>query len=311
MSKIATRDAYGKALVKLGDINNNVVVLDADLSKSTKTYDFGKTYPDRFFNMGIAEQNLIGAACGFATAGKIPFASSFAMFASGRAFEIIRNSVCYPNLNVKICATHAGITVGEDGASHESVEDISIMRSIPNMTVLVPADGVEAEKMIFEAANVYGPMYVRLGRSAVDTIFTEEYKFEIGKGTVLTEGDDVSIIACGIMVNEAIKASEVLIKEGINARVINMSTIKPIDKELIIKSAKETKAIVTAEEHSIIGGLGSAVSEVLAEECPTILKRVGIKDVFGESGNPNDLLEKYGLTYKDIINSVKEVIAKN
>ena len=310
MSKIATRDAYGKALVKLGDINNNVVVLDADLSKSTKTYDFGKTYPDRFFNMGIAEQNLIGAACGFATAGKIPFASSFAMFASGRAFEIIRNSVCYPNLNVKICATHAGITVGEDGASHESVEDISIMRSIPNMTVLVPADGVEAEKMIFEAANVYGPMYVRLGRSAVDTIFTEEYKFEIGKGTVLTEGDDVSIIACGIMVNEAIKASEELKKEGINARVINMSTIKPIDKELIIKSAKETKAIVTAEEHSIIGGLGSAVSEVLAEECPTILKRVGIKDVFGESGNPNDLLEKYGLTYKDIISSVKEVIAK-
>ena len=311
MSKIATRDAYGKALVKLGDINNNVVVLDADLSKSTKTYDFGKTYPDRFFNMGIAEQNLIGAACGFATAGKIPFASSFAMFASGRAFEIIRNSVCYPNLNVKICATHAGITVGEDGASHESVEDISIMRSIPNMTVLVPADGVEAEKMIFEAANVYGPMYVRLGRSAVDTIFTEEYKFEIGKGTVLTEGDDVSIIACGIMVNEAIKASEELKKEGINARVINMSTIKPIDKELIIKSAKETKAIVTAEEHSIIGGLGSAVSEVLAEECPTILKRVGIKDVFGESGNPYDLLEKYGLTYKDIISSVKEVIAKN
>ena len=311
MSKIATRDAYGKALVKLGDINNNVVVLDADLSKSTKTYDFGKTYPDRFFNMGIAEQNLIGAACGFATAGKIPFASSFAMFASGRAFEIIRNSVCYPNLNVKICATHAGITVGEDGASHESVEDISIMRSIPNMTVLVPADGVEAEKMIFEAANVYGPMYVRLGRSAVDTIFTEEYKFEIGKGTVLTEGDDVSIIACGIMVNEAIKASEELKKEGINVRVINMSTIKPIDKELIIKSAKETKAIVTAEEHSIIGGLGSAVSEVLAEECPTILKRVGIKDVFGESGNPNDLLEKYGLTYKDIISSVKEVIAKN
>ncbi len=311
MSKIATRDAYGKALVKLGDINNNVVVLDADLSKSTKTYDFGKTYPDRFFNMGIAEQNLIGAACGFATAGKIPFASSFAMFASGRAFEIIRNSVCYPNLNVKICATHAGITVGEDGASHESVEDISIMRSIPNMTVLVPADGVEAEKMIFEAANVYGPMYVRLGRSAVDTIFTEEYKFEIGKGTVLTEGDDVSIIACGIMVNEAIKASEELKKEGINARVINMSTIKPIDKELIIKSAKETKVVVTAEEHSIIGGLGSAVSEVLAEECPTILKRVGIKDVFGESGNPNDLLEKYGLTYKYIINSVKEVIAKN
>ena len=310
MSKMATRDAYGKALVKLGQVNDNVVVLDADLSKSTKTNDFKVAFPERFFNMGIAEQNLIGAACGFATAGKIPFASSFAMFATGRAFEIIRNSVAYPKLNVKICATHAGLTVGEDGASHESVEDIAIMRAIPNMTVLVPADGIEAEQMIFEAAKFNGPMYVRLGRSAVPTLFDENYKFQIGKGNILREGNDVSIIACGIMVNEAILAHEALKLEGINARVINMSTIKPIDKELIIKSAKETKAIVTAEEHSIIGGLGSAVSEVLAEECPTILKRVGIKDVFGESGNPNDLLEKYGLTYKDIISSVKEVIAK-
>ena len=310
MSSIATRDAYGKALVKLGQINEQVVVLDADLSKSTKTNDFYKAYPDRFFNMGIAEQNLIGAACGLATAGKIPFASSFAMFATGRAFEIIRNSVAYPKLNVKVCATHAGITVGEDGASHESIEDIAIMRSVPNMTVLVPADGVEAEQMILEAARVYGPMYVRLGRSAVPTIFDENYKFEIGKGVVVREGNDATIIACGIMVYEAIKASEELALEGINTRVINMSTIKPIDKELIINAARETKAIVTAEEHSIIGGLGSAVSEVVGEECPVIVKKVGVKDVFGQSGNPKELLKYYGLTAADIVKSVKEAIEK-
>ena len=310
MSKIATREAYGKALVKLGQINDNVVVLDADLSKSTKTNDFYKTFPDRFFNMGIAEQNLIGAACGFAAAGKIPFASSFAMFATGRAFEVIRNSACYPKLNVKVCATHAGITVGEDGATHQSVEDIAIMRSIPNMTVMVPADGVEAEQMIFEAAKVYGPMYVRLGRSAVPTIFDENYKFEIGKGTIVREGNDLTIIACGIMVNEAIIASEVLKSEGINARVINMSTIKPIDKELIITAAKETGAIVTAEEHSILGGLGSAVSEVVTEECPVVVKKVGINDTFGESGTPAELVKKYGLTSDDIVKAAKEAIAK-
>ena len=310
MSKIATREAYGKALVKLGQINDNVVVLDADLSKSTKTNDFYKTFPDRFFNMGIAEQNLIGAACGFAAAGKIPFASSFAMFATGRAFEVIRNSACYPKLNVKVCATHAGITVGEDGATHQSVEDIAIMRSIPNMTVMVPADGVEAEQMIFEAAKVYGPMYVRLGRSAVPTIFDENYKFEIGKGKVVREGNDLTIIACGIMVNEAIIASEVLKSEGINARVINMSTIKPIDKELIITAAKETGAIVTAEEHSILGGLGSAVSEVVTEECPVVVKKVGINDTFGESGTPAELVKKYGLTSNDIVKAAKEAIAK-
>ena len=310
MSSIATRDAYGKALVKLGQINEQVVVLDADLSKSTKTNEFYKVYPNRFFNMGIAEQNLIGAACGFATAGKIPFASSFAMFATGRAFEIIRNSVAYPKLNVKICATHAGLTVGEDGASHESIEDMAIMRAIPNMTVLVPADGVEAEQMILEAARVYGPMYVRLGRSAVPTIFDENYKFEIGKGTVVRQGNDATIIACGIMVYEAIKAAEELALEGINARVINMSTIKPIDKELIITAAKETKAIVTAEEHSIIGGLGSAVSEVVSEECPVVVKKVGVKDSFGESGTPAELLKKYGLTANDIVEAVKEAINK-
>lgn len=308
MSKIATRDAYGKTLLKLGETNDNVVVLDADLSKSTKTNDFSKAFPNRFFNMGIAEQNLIGAACGFATAGKIPFASTFAMFATGRAFEVIRNSVCYPKLNVKICATHAGITVGEDGASHESIEDISIMRSIPNMTVVVPADGIETEKVILEAAKYNGPMYVRLGRSAVPTLFGEEYKFEIGKGTVLRDGNDATIIACGMMVNEAIIAHEELKAEGINVRVINMSTIKPIDRELIVKAAKETKAIVTAEEHSIIGGLGSAVSEVVSEECPVIVKKVGVKDVFGESGTPAELLEKYGLTAKHIAESVREAL---
>ncbi|MBC5998062.1 transketolase family protein [Romboutsia ilealis] len=308
MSKIATRDAYGKTLLKLGETNDNVVVLDADLSKSTKTNDFSKSFPNRFFNMGIAEQNLIGAACGFATAGKIPFASTFAMFATGRAFEVIRNSVCYPKLNVKICATHAGITVGEDGASHESIEDISIMRSIPNMTVVVPADGIETEKVILEAAKYNGPMYVRLGRSAVPTLFGEDYKFEIGKGTVLRDGNDATIIACGMMVNEAVIAHEELKAEGINVRVINMSTIKPIDRELIVKAAKETKAIVTAEEHSIIGGLGSAVSEVVSEECPVIVKKVGVKDVFGESGTPAELLEKYGLTAKHIVESVREAL---
>lgn len=308
MSKIATREAYGKALVKLGKINDDVVVLDADLSKSTKTNDFCKAYPNRFFNMGIAEQNLVGAACGFAAAGKIPFASTFAMFATGRAFEVIRNSACYPKLNVKICATHAGITVGEDGGSHQSVEDISLMRSVPNMTVLVPADGVEAEKMIFAAAEFNGPMYVRLGRSAVPTLFDEDYNFEIGKGVVLKEGNDATIIACGMMVNEAILAADMLKEENINVRVINMSTIKPIDTELIIKAAKETKAIVTAEEHSIIGGLGSAVSEVVSENCPIIVKKVGINDCFGESGTPAELLEKYGLTAKHIVEKVKEAM---
>lgn len=307
-NKIATREAYGKALVKLGKINDDVVVLDADLSKSTKTNDFFKAYPNRFFNMGIAEQNLVGAACGFAAAGKIPFASTFAMFATGRAFEVIRNSACYPKLNVKIAATHAGITVGEDGGSHQSVEDISLMRSIPNMTVVVPADGIEAEKMIFAAAEFNGPMYIRLGRSAVPTMFEEDYNFEIGKGVVLREGNDATIIACGIMVNEAIIAADILKGENINVRVINMSTIKPIDTELIIKAAKETKAIVTAEEHSIIGGLGSAVSEVVSENCPVTVKKVGINDCFGESGTPNELLEKYGLTAKNIVEKVKEAL---
>ena len=306
MKKIATREAYGNALVKLGQMNENVVVFDADLSKSTKTAGFQKAFPTRFFNMGIAEQNLIGAAAGMSVAGKIPFASTFAMFATGRAFEVIRNSVCYPKLNVKVCATHAGLTVGEDGASHQSVEDISIMRSVPNMTVIVPADGVETEQIIFEVAKYNGPVYVRLGRSAVPTIFDENYKFEIGKGVEVQEGTDATVIACGIMVNEAMKAHDMLKEEGISLRVINMPTIKPIDTDIIIKAAKETKAIITAEEHSIIGGLGSAVSEVVVENCPVPVKRVGVKDTFGESGSPNDLLEKYGLTANDIVKAVKE-----
>lgn len=308
MSNIATREAYGKALVKLGDLREDVVVLDADLSKSTKTSEFAKTFPTRFFNMGIAEQNLIGAACGLATAGKIPFASTFAMFATGRGFEIIRNSVCYPNLNVKICATHAGISVGEDGASHQSVEDIAIMRSIPNMTVLVPCDAIETEKMIFEIVKYNGPVYVRLGRSAVPQIFGEDYDFEIGKGVILREGSDATIIACGMMVNEAINASKLLKEEGINVRVINMSTIKPIDKEVIIESAKKTGAIVTVEEHSVIGGLGSAVSDVVSENYPVLVKKIGINDVFGQSGKPKQLMEEYGLTVENIINKVKEAI---
>ncbi|MGM9535953.1 MAG: transketolase family protein [Intestinibacter sp.] len=308
MSNIATRDAYGKALVKLGDLREDIVVLDADLSKSTKTSEFAKTFPTRFFNMGIAEQNLIGAACGMATAGKIPFASTFAMFATGRGFEIIRNSVCYPNLNVKICATHAGISVGEDGASHQSVEDIAIMRAIPNMTVLVPCDAVETEKMIFEMVNHKGPAYVRLGRSAVPQIFGEDYDFEIGKGVILREGTDATIIACGIMVNEAINASKILKSEGINVRVINMSTIKPIDEDLIIESAKRTGAIVTVEEHNVVGGLGSAVSEVVSENYPVLVKKIGINDIFGQSGKPKQLMEAYGLTVENIINKVKEAI---
>lgn len=310
MGKIATREAYGKALAKLAEMNDKVVVLDADLSKSTKTADFKKVCPERFFNMGIAEQNLMGAAAGMALGGKIPFASTFAMFAAGRAFEIIRNSICYPKVNVKVCATHAGITVGEDGASHQSVEDVSLMRSIPNMTVIVPADGVETEKVIFEAAKYDGPMYVRLGRSAVPDIFPEDYKFEIGKGNILKEGKDVAIIACGVMVNEAMIAAEELKAAGIEAMVINMASIKPIDKELIVKAAKETGLIVTAEEHSIIGGLGSAVAEVVTEECPVPVKRVGIMDTFGESGTPSALMEKYGLTAKNIVSVVKNSISK-
>lgn len=304
----ATREAYGDALKKLAASNPDIVVLDADLSGSTKTAEFKKVSPERFFNVGIAEQNLIGTAAGLSLAGKIPFASSFAMFAAGRAFEIIRNTVAYPTLNVKIAATHAGLTVGEDGGSHQAIEDISLMRSIPNMTVINPADAKEAEQAVLKAAEFVGPVYIRLGRMAVEDVYDDSYVFELGKGVLLKEGKDVTIIATGLMVQEALKAHEILKQDGIEAKVINIHTIKPIDKDIIINAAKETNAIVTAEEHSIIGGLGSAVLEVLSDEYPVHLKRVGVLDTFGESGKPKDLLKKYKLTADEIVNQTKEVL---
>ena len=307
--KVATREAYGKALAELSKVNKDIVVLDADLSKSTKTADFKAVCPERFFNMGIAECNMMGVAAGLSTCGKIPFVSTFAMFAAGRAFEQIRNSICYPKLNVKVCATHAGLTVGEDGASHQTVEDLSLMRSIPNMVVLSPADDIETEAAIKAIADYNGPCYVRLGRLPVNTINNlSNYKFEIGKGIVVSEGLDATIVATGIMVEAAIEAKEALEKEGINVRVINIHTIKPMDDEILVSAAKETGVIVTAEEHSIIGGLGSAVSEVLSEKYPVPVLKVGVMDTFGESGKPEELLKAYGLTSNDIINKVKNAI---
>lgn len=305
---IATRDAYGEALKELGGINKDIVVLDADLSGSTKTSVFAKEYPTRFFNVGIAEQNLMGTAAGLSTAGKIPFASTFAMFATGRGFEIIRNSICYPKLNVKIAATHAGLTVGEDGATHQALEDISLMRSLPNMVVLSPADAIETKQCIVKAAEHNGPVYIRLGRAKVPVIFDESYIFEIGKGVELREGTDITIIATGVMVEKALLAGEKLAEEGISARIINMASIKPIDEDIIIKAAKETKGIVTVEEHSIIGGLGSAVAEVVSEKYPTRVIRVGTMDTFGESGDGNLLLEKYGLNVDNIVEKAKAIL---
>jgi transketolase len=308
--KIATREAYGKALASLANVNENIVVLDADLSKSTKTADFKAVCEERFFNMGIAEANMMAVAAGMSTCGKIPFVSTFAMFAAGRAFEQIRNSICYPKLNVKICATHAGLTVGEDGASHQAIEDLSLMRSIPNMTVICPSDAVEAAAAIKAVAEYDGPCYVRLGRAAVNVINDENtYEFKIGKGVTLSEGMDVTIVATGIMVDVALVAKEELEKEGINARVINIHTLKPIDKDVLIKAAKETGAIVTVEEHNVIGGLGSAVSEVLCEEYPVPVIKVGVNDTFGESGTPDQLLEKYGLTSANVVEKVKKAIS--
>lgn len=309
--KIATREAYGKALVELGEKNPKVVVLDADLSKSTKTVDFSKKFPERFINMGIAEGNMMSTAAGLATCGKIPFVSSFAIFATGRAFEQVRNSICYPKLNVKIAATHAGITVGEDGATHQSVEDISLMRSIPGMVVLNPADAVETRAAIFAAAEHKGPVYIRLGRYGVPVIYDENnYKFEIGKAITLRDGSDAAIIATGVMVDAALKASDMLKNEGISVRVIDMHTIKPVDKDAIVKAARETKAIITAEEHNVIGGLGSAVAEVVCEECPVIMKRIGLNDTFGQSGQAGELMEFYGLTAGNIADEVKKIIKR-
>lgn len=306
-NKIATRQAYGEALAEFGE-KYDLVVLDADLSKSTKTSMFKDKYPERFFSTGIAEGNMMSTAAGLATCNKIVFASSFAMFAAGRAFEQIRNSIAYPKLNVKIGATHAGLSVGEDGATHQCLEDLGVMRTIPNMVVISPSDAVEAKKAVEASIQHYGPVYLRFGRLPVPVIFNEDYQFEIGKGVQIKDGEDVTIIANGMLVGEAIKASEQLADEGIRARVINIHTIKPIDEDIIIKAAKETQAIVTAEEHNIIGGLGSAVAEVLVEKSPVIMKRVGVKDKFGKSGKPDELLKEFGLTSDEIIKKVKEVI---
>ena len=310
MTKTATRDAYGDALVALGKKRDDVVVLDADLSGSTKTAKFAKVFPDRFFNIGIAEQDMIGTAAGLAVGGKLPFASTFAVFATGRAWEQVRQSVCYPNLNVKIVASHAGITVGEDGGSHQSVEDIAVMRVLPNMTVIVPADGPETLQAIEAVAAHKGPCYVRVGRNKVPTLFGEDYRFTIGKAHVFNTGRDAAIIATGIMVAEAIKARDQLKTDGIDAGVINMSTIKPIDVDAVVSAAKHSGAIVTAEEHSIIGGLGGAVAEVLSESFPVPMARIGVKDTFGTSGDQEGLLRHYGMSADDIAAAVKQVIKK-
>jgi len=309
MADIATREAYGLALAEFGELYENLVVLDADLSKSTKTDSFKKKFPERFISAGIAEGNMMSTAAGLAVCGKIVFASSFAMFAAGRAFEQIRNSIGYPHLNVKIGATHAGISVGEDGATHQSVEDIAIMRAIPGMTVLSPSDATEARAATLAAIKHDGPVYLRLGRLGVPELFDREtFSFELGKGVTVREGGDVAIIATGLMLFEALEAAEILHAQGVNARVIDIHTIKPIDKEIIIKAARETGRVVTAEEHSLIGGLGSAVAEVLAENAPTPMRMVGVRDMFGRSGKPQELLKMYGLKAENIVSAVKELL---
>lgn len=308
--RVATRDAYGKALVKLGEVNPNVVVLDADLSKSTKTDSFAKKFPERFIQMGIAEADMISTAGGLATAGKIPFASSFAIFATGRAYDQVRNTIGYAGLNVKIAATHAGVTVGADGGSHQSLEDIALMRAIPGMTVLNPADATETEKLIFAAAEFVGPVYIRLGREPMPTVFGEDYQPEIGKAVRLREGKAATIIATGIMVERALLAADILGQKGTTVRVINIHTIKPIDSAEIIKAAWETGAIVTAEEHSVIGGLASAVSEVVVQNHPVPMEFIGVKDCFGQSGTPAQLMEEYGLNPEHIVAAVEKVIGR-
>ena len=306
--KIATREAYGNALAELGE-KYDFVVLDADLAGATKTGVFKKKFPERFFDCGIAEGNMMTVAAGIATTGKIPFASTFAMFAAGRAFEQIRNSIGYPHLNVKIGATHAGITVGEDGATHQCLEDLALMRTIPGMTVINPADATEARLAVEAAINHDGPVYLRFGRLAVPVLFDENYKFEIGKGVLLADGTDVTIVATGVMVDMALKAKEILAAEGISARVINIHTIKPLDEEIIAKAAKETGAIVTAEEHNVIGGLGGAVAEAVSASCPVPVIRVGGEDKFGHSGKVPALLEAYGLTPENIVAKAKVAIS--
>ena len=306
--KIATRAAYGEFLVEKGAERKDLVVMDADLSGSTKTKDFAKAYPERFVNCGIAEQDLMAEAAGIALSGHVVCASTFAMFAAGRAYEIIRNSIGYTNANVKVCATHAGITVGEDGASHQTFEDIALMREIPGMVVVNPADAVSAKKLLNEVVDTEGPAYVRLGRAGVPVIYDENSDIKVGTANTVREGSDVTIIATGIMVADAIEAAEELAKEGVYARVIDMHTIKPIDETAIINAARENGPIVTAEEHSVIGGLGSAVAEIVVQKQPVKMAMVGQKDTFGESGKPAELREKYGLTKADIVKAVKEVL---
>ena len=302
--KIATRQSYGEELAKLGEENKDIVVLDADLSTATKTGIFAEKFPDRFINVGIAEQNLMGIAAGLSTFGKIPYASTFAVFAAGRAYEQIRNSIAYPKLNVKICATHAGITVGEDGATHQMLEDLSLMRALPNMTVMCTSDDIQTRWAIREIANINGPVYLRLCRMATPVIYDVTDKFEIGKGIQIGDGTDASIIATGVTVSEALKAGEILKENGVNVRVIDIHTIKPIDRELIVKCAKETKRIITVEDHNIIGGLGTAVCEVLAEEHPTKVERMGVPDCFGRSGKAEELLKYFKIDSMAIVNKV-------
>ena len=304
--KIATRQSYGEELAKLGEENNEIVVLDADLSTATKTEIFAEKFPDRFINVGIAEQNLMGIAAGLSTFGKIPFASTFAVFAAGRAYEQIRNSIAYPQLNVKICATHAGITVGEDGATHQMLEDLSLMRGLPNMMVMCTSDDIQTRWAVREIAKIKGPVYLRLCRMATPIIYDVVDKFEIGKGIQIGDGTDASIIATGVTVSEALKAQEILKENGVDVRVIDMHTIKPIDRELIVKCAKETKRIITVEDHNVIGGLGTAVCEVLAEEYPTKVERMGIPDCFGRSGKAEELIKYYKIDCSAIVEKIME-----
>ncbi len=306
----STRDAYGRALVELGARRSDVVVLDADLSGSTRTGWFGEKFPERFFNMGIAEQNMMNVAAGLAMSGKTPFASTFAIFASGRAWEQVRNTVAYPSLPVRICATHAGITVGADGASHQALEDIALMRVIPNMTVIAPKDGPEVERVIPAIVDHDGPVYVRLGRAKVPVLSSEDESFTVGRAQVLRDGGDVAIVACGIMLEPALAAAETLGEQGIQARVINLSTIKPLDEAALAAAAEDCGAVVTAEEHSVIGGMGSAVTEFLSAECPVPVHRIGIMDRFGQSGEPDELLEEYGLDAGTIERAALRVLKK-
>ena len=303
---LATREAYGNTLAELKD-NENVVVLEADLGHATKSLKFKEVCPQRFFNMGIAEAYMIGTAAGLAACGKVPFASTFSVFATGRAFDQVRNSVCYPNLNVKIVGTHAGITVGEDGGTHQAIEDIALMRSLPNMSIVVPSDDVEARAAVLAAAAYKGPMYLRMARVASPTYHNDSYVFTLGKGEIIREGSDLTIIACGLMVMKAMEAAEQLAKEGVSVRVINMHTIKPLDHKLVIESAEKTGKIITVEEANILGGLGSAVCETVSEYCPVPVKRIGVRDIFGKSGNPDKLLQEYGLTAEHIIEEARKL----